>query len=198
MSDRASTVSPRSCSGRRVGDRAEELPFHRQLERAGDLTDVDQPEVDDLVDVPALHVLVADDVGGLQVAVDDARVMGELQRAAQRHGDVEHFVHGQLSVERDALQQARAVEVLHDQERMALRIDVVVEDADDVGVPELRGGAALAQEAFAKRRVVRGARAPSRPRRRRAGCGGPDRRRPCRRGRAARESRIGRRAPRLA
>ena len=30
------------------------------------------------------------------------------------------------------------------------RIDVIVEDPDDVRVPELRRGAALAQEAFAQ------------------------------------------------
>ena len=56
----------------------------------------------------------------------------------------------QPPVEGDALQQARPVQVFHDQERTALRIDVVVEDADDVGVAELGGGATLAEEPLAQ------------------------------------------------
>ena len=80
----------------------------------------------------------------------DAGVMRQLQGTAEGPGNVEHFRHGQLTIQRHALQQARSVQVLHDQERVALGIDVIVEDPDDVRVPELRRGAALAQEAFAQ------------------------------------------------
>ncbi len=142
--------------GRGVRHRAEKLPVQRQLQGAGDLADVDQPEIDDLEDVAARHVLVADDVGRLEIAVHDAGVMRELQGAAQRGRDVEHLVHGQLPVEGETLQQAGSVEVLHHQEGAAVRVDVVIEHAHDVGMAELCGSTAFAQEPLAQRRVVRG------------------------------------------
>ncbi len=74
-----------------------------------------------------------------------ARYSAEPDRGQQvlHRAEVEPIPHLQLFV------QARAVQVLHHQVGLALRIDVEVEDRDDVRMAQLGAGAALAQEALA-------------------------------------------------
>ena len=68
----------RSCRGTRA---ARSAASPRRLAQVG------KAEVDDLVDALARAELVADDVGRLEVAMDDAAVVGELQRGAERRHD---------------------------------------------------------------------------------------------------------------
>ena len=53
----------------------------------------------------------------------------------------------------DLLAQAASVEELHDQEGPAFGIEVVVENRDDVGMTQLRAGAALAEETLTRIRI---------------------------------------------
>ena len=96
------------------------------------LADVGQPEVHQLVDALARRELVRDDVRRLEVAMDDAEAVRELQRGAERRDDAADVLDRQLSGRGQLVLQAAPVEQLHDQERMAVRPDVEVEDRDDV------------------------------------------------------------------
>ena len=91
-----------------------------------------------------------DDVGGLQIAMREPRVVRELQRAA---GDAEHLDrlgHADRAADVDLFAQAGPAEQFHHQERTALGVDVEVENGDDVRVAQLRRGAAFAQEPLAR------------------------------------------------
>ena len=58
----------------------------------GRFPDVRQAEVHQLVDPLARRELVRDDVGRLQVAMDDAETVRELEGAAERRHDAAHVV----------------------------------------------------------------------------------------------------------
>ena len=69
-----------------------------------------------------------------------------------------HALRRHRRLEIDLFAQARPAEQLHHHEGLVGRVDVEVEDADDVRMAQLRAGAALAQEALARlrRRIRRG------------------------------------------
>ena len=76
----------------------------------------------------------------------DAVVVGELHGATHRREHGDRPVGRERAAEGDFLAQARPAQQLHDQERLATGVDVVVEDRDDVRMAEPGAGAALAQE----------------------------------------------------
>ena len=111
------------------------------------------PEVEELD-----HVVVAlaeEHVGGLQVAVNDAEIVGTAQAAADLFCDAYDFGGLELS---DALQSATEVfafEGLHHDERHARQfVDAVVVNAHHVRAPDPRRGLGLPLEASAKLLVL--------------------------------------------
>jgi hypothetical protein len=126
--------------GRDVVGRAEHAPVGGEAllgQRARD------PEVGDL----GRALLVDEDVLGLDVAVDDAVVVG----GAQGAGDLDRVGHRladrQAPVAPDAVLERLALHVLEDDVRRSIVL-ARVDDADDVGVVELRDRARLAPEAL--------------------------------------------------
>ena len=112
----------------------------RQLRGVGHLRD---PEVGDL----HVAVRVDQDVGRLHVPVDDAVVVGVLERRAELQQDSLHDGYGQWRVLADHHVEWSAVDVLHDEEQRIARVPNGV-DHDDVGVIESRGRSGLALEPF--------------------------------------------------
>jgi hypothetical protein len=137
----------------RVRDRSDELVRPGQPRLVGGLADVREAEVHDLVDALPWRELVRDDVGGLQVAMDDAVAMGEMERGAQRRHDRLHVVERQSAALADFLLDAAAVQQLHHQERTIGLVGVEVEDRDDVGVAQAGTRPALAHEPLDRTRT---------------------------------------------
>ena len=94
--------------GRGVRDRADELVGARQPRLVGGFAEVRNAEIDDLVDLVAAGEVVADDVGRLQIAMDDAAAVRELQRVAERRHDAPDVVHLQPAALGDLVLDARA------------------------------------------------------------------------------------------
>lgn len=92
--------------------------------------------------VEHLHrAVVSDlDVGGLQVAMNDTRLVAGLERLGDLFGDRERFVDGNLPL-RDAIGQRRPFDELEDQRA---RLEAV--DAGDVGVVQRGENLGLARE----------------------------------------------------
>ena len=102
-----------------------------------------EAEVEDFDDAGAIH----DQVGRLDVAVDEARLVGVLE--AER--GLVHVVGGPLRVQRaapiDEFLQADAVDVLHNEEvEFSVAVDIV--GANDIGVAQLRDRLGFALEPF--------------------------------------------------
>ena len=108
-----------------------------------------QAEVEDLDDAGAVH----EQVGRLDVAVDQAGLVGVLQA----EGGLMDVVGGANRVKRaaalDQVLEADAVDVLHDEE-VEFAVPVHVVGADDVGMAQLGDGLGLAVEAFDRAGVV--------------------------------------------
>ena len=99
-----------------------------------------QAEVEERGARPGEH-----DVGGLQVAVDDAALVGGVEALGDLHGDLERRGERQGAAE-DPLGERLALQVLHDQEGRAVVL-ADVEQGADARVGERRQGARLALEA---------------------------------------------------
>jgi hypothetical protein len=133
--------------GRDVVGGAQHAAVRRQPllgQRAGDA------EVRDL----GRALLVDEDVLGLDVAVDDAVVVGGAQRAGDLDGVGHRLADGQAPVAADAVLEGLPFDVLEDDVRRAQTVRVLVpflagvDDADDVRMVELRHRARLAAEAL--------------------------------------------------
>ena len=111
----------------------------RQVAPTGSLG---QAEVGDL----GLAAVVVQDVGGLQVAVDDPQVVGRLDRAGERRHQLRRGLRVEPAGPLEPVGQAAAGEVLHGQERPAVGVAVFV-DLDDVGVLDGGDRLGLGQEA---------------------------------------------------
>src|SRR5271157_3649167 len=107
-----------------------------------------QTEVENL----GVSALGHENIGGLDVAMDDARLM----RGVQRLGDVNSQRQQQFRFQRtaaDAMPQRHSIEEFHRNERpAALLVNVV--DGADVGMVQRRGGASFAPEALQRLPVV--------------------------------------------
>ena len=113
------------------------------------------PEVEDLEHLAARRA-VQEDVGGLDVAVDDARSVRLRQRSAQRGEDLRaaQGCHGPRAP--DLLVQAVALQQLHHQEGGSAVGDAEVGDGDRVGMLDAAGGDAFALEADQSLRAAAG------------------------------------------
>ncbi len=109
---------------------------------------VDESEVQDF----HLTVLAQVDVGGLQVAVDDALRVSEGEAVGDLLHDAEDLVDGERSAALDELLEVLALEKLHHHVEVAFFLDEI-EDGDDVGMVELRGVAGLTLESLDEIRV---------------------------------------------
>ena len=136
---------------RRVSHGADELLRPCEARLVAALPYGGDAEIDDLVDSLAAGEVVRDDVGRLQVAVNDVARMRQRQRRAHRRQDPLHVLEGQPDTLRQFILQARPAEQFHHQERALRVVGVVVEDRDDVRMAQLRTGAALADEPFERR-----------------------------------------------
>ncbi len=106
-----------------------------------------EPEVHDGGLVAAQH-----HVGRLEVAVDDAAVVGGLHAVGQRRPERAHVRLGQAAHPAQALGQAVARDALHHQVAAAGRIVAAeVEDRDEVRVVDGAGAGGLAQEGVDRR-----------------------------------------------
>ena len=100
-----------------------------------------QAEVEDL----DAAVLGDEDVVRLEIAVDDALVVGRGEALGDLRGVVDRLAHRQRRAS-DALAQRLALEQLGDHERRAV-VSAEIVDREDVRVVELAGGARLLLEA---------------------------------------------------
>ncbi len=141
--------------GRDVARRTEHLARVRQpvLERLELRVQPGQPEVDHL-DHDRAVALFEEDVLGLEVAVDHARLVRRADRLADLRDDRER----RLDVERRALGQRRAerpaFEQLHDEVGADVLRHAVVVHGHDVRMPEPRDGDRLAPEALGEDAVL--------------------------------------------
>ena len=126
--------------GRHVGGRAEDLAVHRHRHFARFAAG--QAEVHEV----RLAVAVDHDVGRLQVAMDDALLVGMVQRVGDLGAQLGRFAAGELLAGEPVAQRDAADEVADDVDDVAIAADFV--DADDAGVAELGGGAGFAEEFF--------------------------------------------------
>ena len=92
------------------------------------------------------HPVVQDeDVARLDVAMDDALLVGVREAVADLHHQRQLALEGHVPALGDDLLQLLAFQVLHDDEQAPLVLAQVV-DRDDVGMAELRAGLGLAEE----------------------------------------------------
>ncbi len=152
---RASSSSPRSLFGRHVHCRPENISRQRQRIFDGDSIvrgkawgKFGQSEVEYL----HLPGVGNEDIGGLDVAMNDAFFVAGGQCVRHLDADIQNLVdvHGLAT---QTLFQADALELLHDDERQAVHLFNVVDGAD-AGVVQLRGSAGLPQEAVHRLLVV--------------------------------------------
>ena len=95
-----------------------------------------------------------EDVGGLDVAVDDAFGVSGVERVGDVDGDFEKAIEREQAGAEEGFE-IRAFEILHDDVGEAvLRADFV--DGADVGMVERRGGAGFAAETLEGLRIVGG------------------------------------------
>ena len=95
-------------------------------------------------EIEHLHAVARgdEDIGGFDVAVDDARAVRRVERVGHLDAHIQHRVQAQRAPT-EAILQRRALQVLHGDERSPVLFADVVDGAD-VGVVERRCGAGLA------------------------------------------------------
>ena len=140
MYDTVPTADPAVVSASSVTARA--MPSPTSEPPRADLRQLGQAEVEDL----RLAALGDEDVGGLDVAVDDALRVRGVEGVCNLDPEIERDFERERPVV-DAVLQRLAVEELHRDERLALGLADVVDRAD-VRVVERRGRARLALEAL--------------------------------------------------
>ena len=126
--------------GREVARGTHDEPVRREPGVGGRLRD---PEVDQ-------HgaVLGEEDVGRLDVAVDESRRVDGPQRSRELLGELEQVFGIERAATEDLVLEARAVDELHDDERL-VAVRLGVEDGDERVVADLAHRGDLAQEAVA-------------------------------------------------
>ena len=114
-------MMPLAVLGDREGGRVGRISRERALDGEG----LGQAEVEDLHDPVGSHL----HVGGLQVAVDDAALVGVLEGLRHLPGDGQRLLQREPAL-RDALGQGDALDELHDEGADALRLLEPVDDGD--------------------------------------------------------------------
>ena len=120
--------------------------------RSGRLEQPREAEVEDL----DLAIDRDEDVVGLHVPVDDGDVVRDREHVEELIDREEHRVRRELAPARcRALPERRPFQKLHHQERAAVDVDVVVQDADGVRVRDLVGDVPFAQKPSRNVRLAR-------------------------------------------
>jgi hypothetical protein len=131
--------------GAHVGRRPEDFPVHRDLRAARAPREAD-PEIDDLRDDLAGDG-GEEDVLGLHVPVDDARLVGDLEAVAGPDEDSKRLSRGEGLARVQPLRERVASQELHRQKEVALVGELArIEDLHDVPVLEPADDLRLAQE----------------------------------------------------
>ncbi len=133
--------------GRHEGRRPEGLAFQGQAiagARAIDL--LGQPEIGELGDAPALHIVADQDVRRLDVAMDDVHLVHQLEGPAELQGELARLAPGQAPLLIDQPGEGAAVDQLHDLE-VHPAIEAAIIDMHHVGMVDLRRELRLALEA---------------------------------------------------
>ena len=132
-----------------------------EMQRAHDVTSGREAAVTAVegfgqAEVCDLHLAVnADhDVGGFDVAVHNAVLVGVLQRVTHVRCNGHGMRGGEAALAGDRLAHVRAVNELHDEKQRAIAHLAEVEDLHDARVVELRHGAGLLLEALQEGRVM--------------------------------------------
>src|SRR5208337_5014829 len=107
-----------------------------------------QAEVENL----GVSALGYENIGGLDVAMDDARVMGSVQRLGDVNGQRQQRFRFQRTAA-DVMLQRHSIEKFHGNERSTVLLVNVVDGAD-VGMVQRRGGASFAPEALKRQPVA--------------------------------------------
>jgi hypothetical protein len=117
-----------------------ELHVHRNL--------LHDPKVEDLHEVPAHLVRAGEQVGGLEVAVDQASLVGLHQRRAYLLENVDSPAGLERSILLDQLLDCAAMQVLHGDIIGVLLVAAIVEDSDDIRVAQPGAEGGLEEEAL--------------------------------------------------
>jgi hypothetical protein len=117
--------------------------------------DLRDAEVDDLDEVASAVAVDEEDVLGLEIAVDDALVVGRAQRLRDLRGDRQRAIGRHRRRQLDRLRQRLAVDVLHHRVGQAVGRGAEVGDVDDVGVADARRRLGLLHEALDRAGVAR-------------------------------------------
>ena len=147
MSVRASTPSPRICSGAIVYDVPRRVPTTvSPPSPASGCSSFAMPKSSSLTTRLPPH-RGDEDVAGLQIAVDDAQVVRRLQRRAHRLENLQHLARRETAALGQDRPQVDALEQLHHVERAPVGQIVELEDVDDARVLDHVDGARFLHEA---------------------------------------------------
>ena len=124
--------------GRHVGRRAQDLTIDRHRDLA--CLALRQPKIGDVRFAGGIH----HDVAGLQIAMDDARLVGRVQGVSDLDAQLGGFPQSELPLGEPFLQAASLDEVADDVQRVPLAADFV--NADDTRMLHLGGRPGLANE----------------------------------------------------
>jgi hypothetical protein len=115
--------------------------------------DLGEAEVEDFNKIGVVLAGDAVAVGGFDIAVDDAVLVGGGEGPGDLLAEVDDALPRERAVPAQGLREVLAVEVLHHEEGAALGGCAEVGDLDDVLVADRRGGAGLLNEALGDRLV---------------------------------------------
>ncbi len=137
--DGGGDLLPARLLGRHVGERADDVAGAREDVVVGHPRD---PEVGELRAREARLALGADDVGGLDVAVDDATLVGVRERRTEDRPDAQHVAVRQRPVAQQLGERRPLDELGHEVDGVLVAAGFV--ERDDPGVRQAGGGEGLA------------------------------------------------------
>ena len=147
-------VAPRRLLGRHVGGRADDAARVGQREAVLLLEHLADPEVEDLPDELAQVVAVHVNVRGLQVAVNDPLLVGDVERPREADEDLHQRLWLDGALPPQPLVEPLPDEQLEHEERRAVLGLTEVEDLDDAGAPHAPARRRLVAEALERDGVL--------------------------------------------